>query len=66
MNDKLGVDVATFAADHGLSETTVYAQINSGRLIAHKIGRRTVIFQDAAEAWRASLPRYAAKAAAIA
>jgi excisionase family DNA binding protein len=61
MHDKLGVDVATFAADHGLSETTVYKEINEGRLAASKVGRRTVIFREAAEAWRTSLPRYATK-----
>ncbi|WP_079569490.1 helix-turn-helix domain-containing protein [Bradyrhizobium erythrophlei] len=61
MRDKLGVDVATFAADHGLSETTVYKEINEGRLAAAKVGRRTIIFWDAGEAWRRSCPPYAAK-----
>jgi excisionase family DNA binding protein len=64
MNGKSGVDIAAFAADHGLSETTVYKEINEGRLVASKVGRRTVIFREAAEAWKAALPKYDAKSAA--
>jgi hypothetical protein len=64
MNDRSCFDVASFAADHGLSETTVYKEINEGRLAASKVGRRTVIFREAAESWRAALPKYATKPAA--
>jgi excisionase family DNA binding protein len=62
--EKTGFDVPTFASNHGLSETTVYKEINEGRLEASKVGRRTIIFREAAEAWRTSLPKYAAKVAA--
>jgi hypothetical protein len=39
----------------GLS--TVYAEIKAGRLVARKIGRRTVIMADDAKAWRDRLPK---------
>ena len=37
--------------------TKTYEEIGAGRLIALKCGNRTLIPIDAAEAWRAALPR---------
>lgn len=49
-------DVPGFLLDHGISRTRLYEEIKAGRLIARKIGGRTVIDGDDAAAWRASLP----------
>jgi hypothetical protein len=49
--------VASFAERNEISETTTYKEINAGRLVARKIGRRTVILPDDERAWRESLPR---------
>jgi hypothetical protein len=40
----------------GMCRETVYQLIRQGKLRAHKNGARTIIFSDAEEAWRASLP----------
>jgi excisionase family DNA binding protein len=40
----------------GLGRTTVYEEINAGRLLARKIGRRTLILREDREAWLKSLP----------
>jgi hypothetical protein len=45
-----------FARRHQVSLTLVYSEIKRGRLMARKIGRRTVIAVDDAEAWRKQLP----------
>jgi hypothetical protein len=54
-------DISAFSKSHGLSETTIYKEINEGRLRAFKVGRRTIITDDAAAEWRASLPQIAPK-----
>lgn len=46
-----------FARRHQIGLTTIYAEIKAGRLTARKIGRRTVIAVNDAEAWREQLPR---------
>ena len=46
-----------FARRHQIGVTTIYAEIKAGRLTARKIGRRTVIAVNDAEAWREQLPR---------
>jgi len=40
----------------GLGRTLVFAEIKSGRLIARKAGRRTIILRSDLESWLASLP----------
>jgi excisionase family DNA binding protein len=40
----------------GCGRTTVYEEINAGRLRARKIGRRTLILREDREAWLNSLP----------
>jgi hypothetical protein len=52
-----------FARRNHIGLTTVYAEINAGRLIARKIGRRTVITIEDAREWRANLPKVAAATA---
>lgn len=50
------ISVKEFLTWAGLSKTSFYNEINSGRLSARKIGRKTVITAEDAAAWRASLP----------
>ena len=40
----------------GLSMPSVYRQLAGGRLLGRKIGRKTVIRVEDAEAWRDALP----------
>lgn len=40
----------------GIGRTAVYAEIGSGRLMAKKLGRRTIIPKSEAERWLAALP----------
>lgn len=51
--------VDAFCAAHGVGRTTVYAEIKAGRLIASKVGRRTIILAEHARAWRDALPKLA-------
>ncbi|WP_234826257.1 helix-turn-helix transcriptional regulator [Sinorhizobium meliloti] len=50
------LSVKDFLALSGLSKTSFYNEVNAGRLLARKIGRKTVITAEDAAAWRASLP----------
>jgi excisionase family DNA binding protein len=45
-----------FCRIYGIGRTTAYYEIAARRLRAVKVGRRTLITQDAAEAWLAALP----------
>jgi excisionase family DNA binding protein len=38
------------------SETTLYLEIAHGKLKAHKLGRKTIIFRDDLIAWLSALP----------
>ena len=46
----------------GLGRTTLYAEIKSGRLIARKVGRRTIVLAQDAESWMAGLPQLTTRA----
>lgn len=50
--------VHEFIATYGISRTRTYAEIGAGRLIARRIGGRTIITRDDAEAWLSSLPAH--------
>ncbi|WP_375460588.1 helix-turn-helix domain-containing protein [uncultured Enterovirga sp.] len=50
--------VAEFMADYGMSRTRTYAEINAGRLIARRLGGRTMIARDDADTWLAALPAH--------
>ncbi|WP_264050423.1 helix-turn-helix domain-containing protein [Methylobacterium flocculans] len=41
----------------GIGRSTVFEEINAGRLKARKAGRRTLILRDDLAAWLASLPQ---------
>jgi len=44
------------AQRNGLGRTTVFAEIKARRLVARKVGKRTVIRRDDERAWLESLP----------
>lgn len=50
------LSIDAFCSRYGIGRTTAYQEIAAGRLRAVKVGRRTLITRDAAEAWLASLP----------
>jgi hypothetical protein len=45
------MSIARFSEDYGIGRTKVYEELNSGRLRGRKIGTRTLICEDDAEAW---------------
>jgi excisionase family DNA binding protein len=53
------MSIAEFCQRYGVGRTTAYGEINSGRLRARKIGKRTVITDDDAEHWLEDLPTIA-------
>ena len=46
-----------FARQNDIGLSTVRGEIRAGRLIARKIGRRTIIAAEDAKAWQERLPR---------
>jgi excisionase family DNA binding protein len=50
------LSIDEFWSRYGVGRTTAYREIAARRLRAVKVGRRTLITHDAAEAWLASLP----------
>ena len=46
-----------FARLNDIAFTTVRGEIKSGRLVARKIGRRTIITSEDAKAWQERLPK---------
>lgn len=48
--------IPEFCRRYGIGRTNAYHEIAAGRLRAVKVGRRTLITLDAAEAWLAALP----------
>ncbi len=43
--------LAEITRDSGLGRTTIYSEINSGRLKIVKVGRRSLVTRPAREAW---------------
>jgi excisionase family DNA binding protein len=50
------MSIDEFCSRYGPSRTKVYQELKSGRLRARKIGTRTIIVEDDAEAWLRHLP----------
>jgi hypothetical protein len=46
-----------FARQNDIGVTTVCGEIKAGRLVARKIGRRTIITPEDASDWRNRLPK---------
>ena len=57
--------ITEFCRRYGIGRTKVYEEIKFGRLIAVKAGHRTLIKEDDAERWLASLHRAGLGVAAI-
>jgi excisionase family DNA binding protein len=55
--------IAEFCRAYGIGRTTAYQEIAAGRLRAVKVGQRTLIASEAAEAWFATLPPFEGQAA---
>lgn len=55
--EKLAFTLKEASAAIGVGETTLYAAIADGRLLALKMGNRTLIPAESLRAWIASLPR---------
>jgi hypothetical protein len=53
--------VERFAEKHDISRAQTFKEISSGRLVARKVGSRTIITHEDAAKWRRSLPRAAAR-----
>jgi hypothetical protein len=49
--------IADFSLRNGIGPSTTYKEIRAGRLIARKVGRRTIIVDQDEQAWRDGLPR---------
>ena len=50
------MSIARFSEDYAVGRTKAYEELKAGRLRGLKIGKRTVISQDDAEAWLRQLP----------
>jgi excisionase family DNA binding protein len=50
------MSVPEFCERYNVGRTLAYEEINSGRLRARKVGKRTIITDDDAEDWLRSLP----------
>jgi excisionase family DNA binding protein len=48
--------IEDFCDRYGIGRTTVYEEIRSGRLKAVKVGRRTLVPEEAGKDWLRSLP----------
>jgi excisionase family DNA binding protein len=54
---RVALSIAEVSAVTGLGRDGVYAAINSGKLVARKFGRRTIITDDDLRQFLAGLPR---------
>jgi excisionase family DNA binding protein len=57
---RLGYSIEHLAKEVDVGRSTIYNEIAAGRLIARKVGRRTVVRRSDAIRWLRSLPQLAA------
>jgi excisionase family DNA binding protein len=57
-NPRRAFSIREFCRQYSIGRTNAYQEIATGRLRAVKIGRRTRITHDDAEAWLAALPEF--------
>ncbi|MDF2809897.1 MAG: DNA-binding protein [Microvirga sp.] len=57
--ERVAYNIDEAAQASGLGRNGIYREINEGRLIARKYGRRTVILKEDLLAWIRSLPQLA-------
>lgn len=60
------LSIAEFSRRYGVGRTRVYVEINARRLRAIKIGRRTLIRMDDAEAWLLAQPEFGVSSSGVA
>ena len=64
-SDDFGEDgafsVKEFRACYGIGKTKTYEEIAAGRLVAKKVGARTLISRGAARSWFVRLPDFLAR-----
>ena len=60
-SDEIAYSVAQTAKMLGIGVTKTYDLINTGRIVAHKLDNRTVIFSSYLKRYRDTLPVYSAK-----
>lgn len=48
--------IADFCRSYGIGRTKTYAEIAAGRLLARKVGKRTLILKSDADRWLTTLP----------
>jgi hypothetical protein len=53
---RMASSVDEFCGRNHICRETAYGEIRNGRLIARKVGKRTLIFKEDEDAWRNSLP----------
>lgn len=58
---KAVLSVNDFCQWAGIGRTAFYAELNAGRLVARKFGRRTIVPMSEAEKWLDSLPAAGSK-----
>ena len=51
--------VSEFCAAYAVGRSVTFELIAAGKLAAHKLGAKTIIFHDDAEEWLRSLPQIA-------
>lgn len=56
MEKRAALSVEEFAREAGIGMTKAYEEIGAGRVVARKIGRRTLILRDDMEAFLKALP----------
>ncbi|MBL1148323.1 MAG: helix-turn-helix domain-containing protein [Pseudomonadota bacterium] len=56
--DKLSYSIPEVTQMVGLCRTVIYRELNSGRLRAIKLGKRTLITREAIEEWLSTLDSY--------
>lgn len=57
---KRGYRIEEFCQAYGICRSLAYVEIRRGRLKARKVGRRTLIAAEDAEAWFGNLARFRA------
>ena len=51
--------VAEFCSAYAVGRSSAFEIIAAGKLVAHKLGAKTIIFHDDAEEWLRTLPQIA-------
>ena len=51
------ISIKEFCERYTIGPTKVFEEISTGRLIARKVGRRTIITQEDESRWLQSLPK---------